>query len=467
MLYKGLLGGRTIYGVNLLLVALFAFVLFRTAYTDDDSYITFRCVDNLLNGYGLTFNVSERVLAFTNPLWALLHIPFAHVTGEFYYTTLALSMLATCGVLLIASRRLDVSGFLVFLSILISSKAFVDFSSSGLENPLSHLLFVAILSVALEEGAMTRRRIALVAFLSSLLVVNRMDLALIAGPLLFAMCVDSDRRATLGNLGHAVAWGSGVFFWLGFSLFYYGSPFPNTLYAKVWGSGIAASRLLEGGLDYYQLSFQLDPISLVAIAFGLATCLIERERRRVGLAVGLAAYLVYVVQHGSDQMTPRFFSSPTVIAAYVIGWSVTHSRLPKILERRSWVGLAIACLMIANLAGPYVPLKSLDPEWGVGNAKRSKQGRNDHRATMHIGRLSRHEQNIDFFTPDRATEREVQLIVAIGLYSLQRGPNLHVLDIYALPDPLLSRIAIKIKYWRSNRVVSGSRQMHLVFVLYH
>jgi arabinofuranosyltransferase len=42
------------------------------AWVGDDAVITARVVDNFLHGYGLRWNVSDRVQAFTHPLWAML-----------------------------------------------------------------------------------------------------------------------------------------------------------------------------------------------------------------------------------------------------------------------------------------------------------------------------------------------------------------------------------------------------------
>ena len=41
----------------------FFLLLIRTAWLDDDAYITFRTVDNVLHGYGLRWNVLNRVQA--------------------------------------------------------------------------------------------------------------------------------------------------------------------------------------------------------------------------------------------------------------------------------------------------------------------------------------------------------------------------------------------------------------------
>ena len=56
------------------LLALFTYVFIVNAWVGDDAYITFRTVDNFVNGYGLTWNTSERVQAYTHPLWMFLHV---------------------------------------------------------------------------------------------------------------------------------------------------------------------------------------------------------------------------------------------------------------------------------------------------------------------------------------------------------------------------------------------------------
>ena len=49
-------------------VAVFMMTLIRNLWIGDDAFITLRVVDNWVNGYGLTWNISERVQAFTHPL---------------------------------------------------------------------------------------------------------------------------------------------------------------------------------------------------------------------------------------------------------------------------------------------------------------------------------------------------------------------------------------------------------------
>ena len=56
----------------ILLIVIFTIVLIRNAWMSDDGYITFRTVDNFVNGYGLTWNISERVETYSNLLWMFL-----------------------------------------------------------------------------------------------------------------------------------------------------------------------------------------------------------------------------------------------------------------------------------------------------------------------------------------------------------------------------------------------------------
>jgi hypothetical protein len=54
------------------------------AWVSDDAYLTFRTIENFLNGYGLRWNALERVQTYTHPLWMLLMIGARVVAGEYY-----------------------------------------------------------------------------------------------------------------------------------------------------------------------------------------------------------------------------------------------------------------------------------------------------------------------------------------------------------------------------------------------
>src|SRR5688572_32826661 len=89
--------------VVLAIAVAFLLLLIRTAWLDDDAYITFRTIDNFLNGYGLRWNVVNRVQAYTHPLWMFVMTGAAAITGEVFFASILLSVVAcaaTVGVVL-------------------------------------------------------------------------------------------------------------------------------------------------------------------------------------------------------------------------------------------------------------------------------------------------------------------------------------------------------------------------------
>ena len=70
---------------------LFTYLYAINAWMSDDAYISFRTIDNLFQGYGLRWNVVERVQAYTNPLWLFVIMLPSFFTREFYFTSLAVS----------------------------------------------------------------------------------------------------------------------------------------------------------------------------------------------------------------------------------------------------------------------------------------------------------------------------------------------------------------------------------------
>ena len=115
------------------------------------------------------------------------------------------------------------------------SIAFVDYSTSGLENPLSHLILVVFLWVYLRRGGVRPVCSASLgrlgggepdghlAAVSSRLGPDALEATKVAVSVV-------DGRGSLPLL-----------LWLGFSLFYYGFLFPNTAYAKL-NNGVPRRR---------------------------------------------------------------------------------------------------------------------------------------------------------------------------------------------------------------------------------
>jgi arabinofuranosyltransferase len=125
-------------------IALFAGVILQRAWLGDDAFITFRTVDNALNGYKFTWNTDEKVQVYTHPLWMLMLTVFTFFFHNIYLVSIILSLfisLAAAGMLVFKLARSVLGGGLAVL-ILALSNAYVDYSTSGLENSLTHLILV-------------------------------------------------------------------------------------------------------------------------------------------------------------------------------------------------------------------------------------------------------------------------------------------------------------------------------------
>ena len=122
-----------------LLIIVFATVLINNAWICVDAFIGMRVVDNFVKGYGLRYNIIERVNPCTSILWVFVMSSVYYFTHEGFYTILFLQIILSVLALIIYSK-INPQAAYIGVTVLILSKAFVDYSTSGLENPLGSLL---------------------------------------------------------------------------------------------------------------------------------------------------------------------------------------------------------------------------------------------------------------------------------------------------------------------------------------
>jgi arabinofuranosyltransferase len=417
----------------------FALILIRSAWLCDDAYITFRSVDHLLSGHGARWNVAERVQAYTHPLWMLLLTLGVGVTGSFDVTPLVLSVLLTLASVLILALRIanGPGAAVVAVTLLGLSRAFIDYSTSGLENPLSHLLLVgfalAFLGAARRDAPFDDARLALCWGIAGVAVLCRMDTALLYAPALLVALrsVGPSRR----SLGLALAALAPVLLWEAFSLCYYGFALPNTAPAKL-GSGIPTSDLVVQGLLYLKASLATDPITLVAIAAGCALGMAKRDRG-AALAIGALLYLVYVVRIGGDFMAGRHLTLPLLTAVVLLARSLPRT------PTAAFAALATS-LALGGLAPHPTPLG--DGWIYRGEPVFERNGIADERSLYapYTAPWNGYElREHPWAQQGRAASRRGAAVIpraAIGLFGFHAGPEVHVVDVNALSDPLLARL---------------------------
>ena len=227
----------------------------------------------------------------------------------------------------------------------------MDYTTSGLENCLSYLLLAIWYRLALERDHRRPGVFLALCLVAGLGVLNRMDTLLLFAPFLLLAFwpTRSLRRLGLVALGFApfIAWEL-------FALVYYGRLFPNTAYAKL-NTGLPMSYYLLEGLRYYGYSLLSDPITVPAILGAFGAALWSRDTRRVGLAVGLGLYMLYVLRAG-DFMSGRFFAAPLLCA--VILWCHLPRRGLSARMRRILPAAACVVALGVGLAHPLSPLRT-------------------------------------------------------------------------------------------------------------
>lgn len=452
--------GRAAWAV-IALVLLFTFALIvRNAWLSDDAYITFRTVDNFVQGYGLTWNVAERVQVYTHPLWMFLMAGASAVTGELFYTSLAVSIALSMAAVALLVIKMPVTsiGAVTALIIFSLSKAFVDYATSGLENPLTHLLIAAFLLVYLDPARFADGRssgwLLRLSLLAALVMLNRLDAGLLVLPALGYALWDTRgwRSFVVGAVGLAP-----IAIWTVFSLFYYGSPVPNTALAKLNAGLIPAAEIRREGLRYLLNSWRVDPITLAAIGVGVVMPLAARSWRKLPLAAGCLLYLAYIVRVGGDFMSGRFLTAPLFLAVAV--WATTTWRWPGTRPRLALGLLLVACLGV-GLTAPYTPLRApggkradADPAVWVRGRSITDERANYYPVTGLLPALARDGETIAHDWAEegrraRGTGPRISVRGSVGFYGYEAGPEVHVVDLLGLGDPLLARLPVTDPNWQ-------------------
>lgn len=429
-------------------------ILIKSAWMSDDAYITLRSVDNFVHGYGLRWNVDERVQAFTHPLWMLLLSVVYFVSREGYFTPIFLSlMLSLLALGLLVTRLADSWRAAIFaIAALILSSSFVTYSTSGLENSLGHLLIVLFSIVWLGEKS-GARKIFFLSLITALIILNRQDVVLLIFPAyLFAMWEERawwwkrPRRLARTVLPGFLP----IILWETFSLLYYGTIFPNTYYAKL-GTGASHLELLHHGVNYLLVSMEFDPIGLFLIAAALILICWRRQSWQLAVGMGILLYLFYIVWIGGDFMSGRFYTSPILLSVILLARSNLFTTNFRLIA-------PLVLMTLISLQSPYSPIFSTQPT-GCGVQRFDTRGVGDERSCYYDGTGLLNQDLKAPYHPNhglaaagikaRSRPEPIFIAGAIGMFGYFAGPEKHIVDINGLADPLLARLPIPPgKPWR-------------------
>jgi hypothetical protein len=260
-----------------------AFLLWSDGLMVDDAYITVRCAEHLAAGNGLVYNVGERVLCVSSPLYSLLLAALVRVVspeaigyaiGAVNIALFGLAAWWLADALRASGRWVTLLAIAVFAAYL----PFADNSTSGMETSLFLVGIVGSL------GLLRRRRLGWLSLVLGLLILVRPE------GILWAFCVLATAvvlrvrvrlRVILPCLAVCVAW-------LAISIAYYGSPIPNSVLAKSGVTGgphwaITARRVLATVRSLSLVNLPPDWVRFVPQARSLTTA---------SLTLGLVLFVV-------------------------------------------------------------------------------------------------------------------------------------------------------------------------------
>ncbi len=415
--------------------------LLRTAWVCDDAYITARTADNFLNGFGLTWNSTERVQAYTHPLWMFVFTVVYYFLRDPFYSFVIMGFFFTAMTVMVLGIKLnDRFKFAFAALLLVLSKSFIDFSTSGLENPMLCLLALLFFIYYMEAGA-TLKKIFMLSFITSLAMLTRLDSALLfIMPLGFTVMEHKKKAGLLACAAGFIP----LICWEAFSLYYYGFFVPNTYYAKM-ARGFSLFKYISSGLYYFWDSARLDLLTVLVMLAGICLPFYYRKEdldngKTMMLSAGILLYLLYFIRIGGDFMQGRFFSVPFLMAVLIL------TRQKRLFRPGVFITAVLFSFMLALAPSSYSFLldklvdnenKSVPPREfyapGSSLAKITEQGSTKMLYNTFVTDALKHRE-------DAKTTRQVYSIHAIGFPGYFAGPNVIIVDRLGIPDAFISHL---------------------------
>ena len=284
---------------------------------------------------------------YTHALWFWLLALTRWVTGECAVSAVVLgALLAATSIGLLWRLRSNAAALVVAVALLLGSRAWSNFATSGLETSLVYVL-ATMLAVVYRDPE-PDRRLRRTAIVVGLISVTRLDLMVLTGPALAAAAWRRPRGAVLRSLAAGFA---PLAAWSAFATVYYRSPFPVTAYAKAFCHGVPATDLFEQGRRYVGRAVTDDPATPLGMLLGAG--LGARHRGTRARAAGVLCYALYAIKVGGEFMLGRLFPPSFLLAvALVTTARVWHSRRTAALATVIAIGVAF----IPGIPEPLRPL---------------------------------------------------------------------------------------------------------------
>lgn len=320
-------------------ICLFIFYLYSSSFDfiQDDSFITYRYVENFTAGNGLVFNIGEKVEGYTCFLWIML-LSLVKVSGFNFisasvYLGIIFSLLTIYFTFRITSDIFSDSNNIYMLPaglILLSSNgSFAYWAASGMETGLFCFLTTLGIYTYLKENSPHGLRtfagnIPISSFIFLLASLTRPE-----GNLIFAITIihriytvklaskekNGVKILDKNNIIWLLIYMIPATIYMTWRLNYYGYLLPNTFYAKTGSSW----EYIKTGLDYYW-SFSKDyALYGILIILSLTVLKIKLKFNQYIYLISLfVSFSFYIILVGGDVLRPNRFFLPILPVFYIL-----------------------------------------------------------------------------------------------------------------------------------------------------
>lgn len=338
----------------------------------DDPYITFRYARNLLAGHGFVYNIGQRTLSTTAPLYAILLAALGLVWPDLptlsnVLSALALTMSAAFLFGWAKGRNQAAGGMIAALLLSLSPLLLVTFGAET-------CTYLALILAGLY--AYDRSRLNLAAGILAAAAMVRPDGVIAAAALTFWYLLRrlrGDRHSrhpvpwqpVILYVGLVGAWYTGL--WL-----YFGSPIPVTLLAKQQQGQMAISTRFGAG--FWQLAREYGRQSLYRLHGGLALVGLGRVAKKSRHWLPLLAWTAfYFLAYTLLGVSRYFWYYAPLLPAFVVLAAegavavlrlLAQARLPRLLITGA-TGLLVIVLLAPLVSGTLAAGWQPDPRLEV------------------------------------------------------------------------------------------------------
>ncbi len=324
-------------------IGIYSYLCYHLNFVQDDAYISYRYIANFLNGYGLVYNIGERIEGFTNFGWVIYLILWGALGFNYILVSKITGFLLGAGIIILTyfiSKEIFTKNGIWFSLLAVYlvgiNQSLAYWSSAGLET--AAFAFFVMLSFYFY----LKQSWGLIATLV-LVVWIRPEGALVAGLLIITEAITRRKLPYYSFSCAAIAFLLSLPYVI-FKLTYYGSIFPNPFYAKT-GWNI---EQLSSGFEYVTRFFS--HYGFWGIGFILPLAFYRTlPKAAKAMWVFTTLYIFYILFVGGDVLKVHRFFVPlfgNVAILLAVGIWMVSEKLNNKLKPIFLIVISILCLTL-------------------------------------------------------------------------------------------------------------------------